>query len=239
MIAHTFLGSLSELPHREHRHIKSTVFDLQANLITPGLRIHRVRHATGPNFLSVRVNDDIRIIMHRLDSSVLLAYVDHHDHAYAWATRRRMNSHTITNGTMLVFVEEVMELIARRMKPISDSRIFTHLSLDDLLALGVSDDLLERVSQSTESEFLELSELLPRQTVEALLDQLSSTPPIASATEYSPRYEASYEVKSRTTVRPRASIAPSRGSPGHKRKIVQADTRAIKIIETSSDLWSC
>ena len=37
----------------------------------------------------MRVNDDIRLIVHRTASSLLLAYVGHHDDAYAWAERRQ------------------------------------------------------------------------------------------------------------------------------------------------------
>jgi len=44
--------------------------------------------AKDPNFWSARVSDDLRIIVHRTDESLLLCYVGHHDGAYAWAERR-------------------------------------------------------------------------------------------------------------------------------------------------------
>ena len=54
----------------------------------PGLRFHRLDRARDPNFWSVRVSDDIRLIVHRTATSLLLCYVGHHDTAYAWAERR-------------------------------------------------------------------------------------------------------------------------------------------------------
>ena len=42
------------------------------------------------NFWSVRVSRDIRIIVHRIQNTFVLCYVDHHDEAYRWAARRKL-----------------------------------------------------------------------------------------------------------------------------------------------------
>jgi hypothetical protein len=36
------------------------------------------------------VSSDIRLIVHKTDGSLLLCYVDHHDKAYDWAERRKL-----------------------------------------------------------------------------------------------------------------------------------------------------
>jgi hypothetical protein len=41
--------------------------------------MHRIDKSRDPNFWSVRVNADVRIILHKTETSLLLAYVDHHD----------------------------------------------------------------------------------------------------------------------------------------------------------------
>lgn len=46
-----------------------------------------------PNFWSVRVSGDIRLIVHRSEKSLLLCYVGHHDDAYRWAERRKIERH--------------------------------------------------------------------------------------------------------------------------------------------------
>jgi mRNA-degrading endonuclease RelE of RelBE toxin-antitoxin system len=61
-IADTFTASLSRLNGAEQKAVKTTAFDLQLNLSNPGLRFHRLDRARDPNFWSVRVNDDVRLI---------------------------------------------------------------------------------------------------------------------------------------------------------------------------------
>ena len=48
------------------------------------MSFHRLDNAKDKYFWSVRVNNDIRIIAHRTDGSLLLCYVGHHDKAYDW-----------------------------------------------------------------------------------------------------------------------------------------------------------
>ena len=82
-IADTFTASLARLSGVEQKAVKTTAFDLQLNPSSPSLRFHRLDRSRDPNFWSVRVNDDIRLIVHRTATSLLLCYVGHHDPAYA------------------------------------------------------------------------------------------------------------------------------------------------------------
>jgi mRNA-degrading endonuclease RelE of RelBE toxin-antitoxin system len=84
-IAATFTESLARLTAQEQKAVKTTAFDLQMDASAPGLSFHKLDRAVDKNFWSVRVNADIRLIVHRGDASLLLAYVDHHDKAYRWA----------------------------------------------------------------------------------------------------------------------------------------------------------
>ena len=54
--------------------------------------MHRIDNSSDPNFWSMRVNRDVRLIIHKTGDSLLVAYVDHHDKAYAWAERRRIEA---------------------------------------------------------------------------------------------------------------------------------------------------
>jgi hypothetical protein len=73
-IADTFTDSLARLNGAEQKAVKTTAFDLQLNLSNPGLRFHRLDRARDPNFWSVRVSDDLRLIVHRTAASLLLCY---------------------------------------------------------------------------------------------------------------------------------------------------------------------
>ena len=90
LIADTFTDSLARLTGEEQKAVKTTAFDLQMNLAAPGLKFHKLDKAKDKNFWSVRVNADIRIIVQKTAASLLLCYVNHHDKAYDWAGRRKL-----------------------------------------------------------------------------------------------------------------------------------------------------
>ena len=111
-IADTFTDALARLPTQDQKAAKTSAFDLQMDPSAPGLQFHRIDKSKDRNFWSIRVNCDIRIIVHKTDASLLLAYVDHHDEAYAWAERRRIEAHPKTGAVQIVEVRELIEEIA-------------------------------------------------------------------------------------------------------------------------------
>ena len=110
-IADTFTDSLARLTGDEQKATKTTAFDLQSNLARPGLQLHKLDWARDPNFWSVRVSRDLRIIVHRTQNSLMLCYVDHHDNAYHWAERRKLETHPKTGAAQLVEVRETVREI--------------------------------------------------------------------------------------------------------------------------------
>jgi mRNA-degrading endonuclease RelE of RelBE toxin-antitoxin system len=92
-IADTFTDSLARLTGDEQKLAKTTAFDLQLDPASPGMQFHRLSKSKDPNFWSVRVGSDLRLIVHRTASSLMLCYVDHHDAAYRWAERWEIERH--------------------------------------------------------------------------------------------------------------------------------------------------
>ena len=74
LIADTFTDSLVRLTGDEQKAVKTTAFDLQMNPASPGLSFHKLDRARDRNFWSVRVNADIRLIVHRSQGSLLLCF---------------------------------------------------------------------------------------------------------------------------------------------------------------------
>ena len=111
-IADTFTASLGRLRADEQKAVKTTAFDLQVNPAQPGHRLHRVDSARDRSFWSVRAGRDLRIIVHRTSSSFLICYVDHHDKAYRWAERRRLERHPRTGAAQLVEIREIVREVA-------------------------------------------------------------------------------------------------------------------------------
>src|SRR3982751_6170634 len=115
-IADTFTDSLARLTGEEQKLTKTTAFDLQLNPASPGLQFHKLDKARDKNFWSVRVSRDIRLIVHKTASSLLLCYVDHHDNAYQWAERRKLETHPTTGAAQLVEIRErVEEIVVRKV----------------------------------------------------------------------------------------------------------------------------
>src|ERR1700733_4616435 len=88
-IADTFTDSLAALTNDEQKAVKTTAFDLQINPANPGMSLHKLDKAKDKNFWSVRVNADIRLIVHKTAGSLLLCYGDTHDKGTNWAGGRK------------------------------------------------------------------------------------------------------------------------------------------------------
>src|SRR5437773_6438607 len=112
LIADTFTDSLGRLTGEEQKATKTTAFDLQLNPANPGMSFHKLDRAKDKNFWSVRAGSDIRLIIHKTKASLLLCYVDHHDAAYDWAERRKLETHPKTGAAQLVEIRErVQEIV--------------------------------------------------------------------------------------------------------------------------------
>ena len=111
-IADTFTDSLARLTGEEQKSVKTAAFDLQLNPAHPSLQLHKLDRAKDINFWSMRVSRDIRLIVHRTNASLLLCYVAHHDAAYQWAERRKLETHPKTGAAQLVEIRERVQEIA-------------------------------------------------------------------------------------------------------------------------------
>ena len=178
-IADTFTDSLARLTGDEQKAVKTTAFDLQVNPASPGLSFHKLDKARDKNFWSVRVSSDIRLIVHKTSGSLLLCYVDHHDRAYDWAERRKLETHPKTGAAQLVEIRETVkeviipvyvqaELPAPRKAP--KPPLFADKPDDELLGYGVPAEWLNDVRQTTEDSLLLLADRLPAEAAEALLE---------------------------------------------------------------------
>jgi len=191
-IADTFTDSLARLTCEEQKAIKTTAFDLQLNPANPGMSFHKLDRAKDKNFWSIRVSDDLRLIVHKTSKSLLLCYVAHHDKAYDWAERRKLETHPKTGAAQLVEIRETIKEIfvpryvgapqpAKGTKP-----LFSHVSDDDLLGCGIPADWLDDVRQATDDTLLTLADHLPSEAVEALLELATGgkpfKPPVVAAT---------------------------------------------------------
>jgi hypothetical protein len=178
LLADTFTAALARLPSQEAKAVKTTVFDLQVDPSGKGMSFHRIEGSKDPNFWSVRVTRDLRLIVHKTGGSLLVAYVGHHDPAYAWAERRRIEAHPRTGAIQIVEVRERVEErapaptfeIAQPELPVPALPLFAALDEESLLGVGVPQDWVRDVRAAGEDEFFRLADHLPAEAAEALLD---------------------------------------------------------------------
>ena len=182
-IADTFTDSLAKLQNEEQKAVKTTAFDLQINPANPGMQFHKIDKARDPNFWSVRVSRDIRLIVHKTESSLLLCYTDHHDPAYRWAERRKLEIHPKTGAAQLVEIREtVKEIIIPKYveeEQLTSPKpyLFFDVPENDLLSWGVPPEWLDDVRQVNEDTLLELADHLPNEAAEALLNIATGSAP--------------------------------------------------------------
>lgn len=175
-IADTFTDSLDRLTGEEKKAVKTTAFDLQLNPASPGMSLHKLEKSKDPNFKSVRVNRDIRLIVHSTESSLLLCYVDHHDKAYQWAERRKIEVHPRTGAAQLVEVRETVReieipLYVEKAHPVRiPPTLFEGVSDETFLEYGVPPEWLNDVRNATENTLFRITEHLPAEAAEALLE---------------------------------------------------------------------
>ncbi len=180
-IADTFTDSLARLTGDEQKAVKTTAFDLQMNPASPGHQFHKLDKAKDKNFWSVRVSRDIRLIVHRSEASLLLCYVDHHDKAYGWAERRKLETHPKTGAAQLVEIRETVKEVVVPVyvqtevtgapEPAAEKTpVFAEVPDNELLGYGVPAEWLDDVKKANEDTLLALTDHLPAEASEALLE---------------------------------------------------------------------
>jgi mRNA-degrading endonuclease RelE of RelBE toxin-antitoxin system len=182
-IADTFTDSLAKLTGDEQKAVKTAAFDLQLNPAHPSLQFHRLDKAKDRRFWSIRVSSDVRLIVHRTENSLLLCYVGHHDNAYNWGERRKLETHPKTGAAQFVEVREtVQEITIPKYVEVAQPApakppLFADVPEDELLGYGVPTEWLADVRRATEDTLLQLADHLPSEAAEALLDLATGVAP--------------------------------------------------------------
>jgi mRNA-degrading endonuclease RelE of RelBE toxin-antitoxin system len=175
-IADTFTASLAKLTDQEQKAVKTTAFDFQLNPSSPGHQFHKLDKAKDKCFWSVRVNRDVRIIVHRTDQSLMLCFVAHHDDAYSWAERRKIEVHPKTGAAQLVEIRERVEEVVhfehvnQQVRAEARRPVFAEVSDGELESLGVTVVWFADVKKADEDSLLDLIVHLPQEAGEALLE---------------------------------------------------------------------
>ena len=189
IIYSTFQNSLDRLQADDQKQAKITAMDLQLNPNNPGHNFHKLDRAKDPRFWSVRVNRDLRIIVFRDASRLILCYVNHHDKAYRWAQKRKLETNPKTGSAQIVEIREEVEIVKKyevetEISPEETRPAIVGVTDEELLAYGVPKDWLSDVKNATEELILDVADHLPTEAQEAVLQlAIGNKPEIPKAVE--------------------------------------------------------
>jgi len=181
-ISSDFLTAFVRLP----RNIQSKVTDFLGKFrndpTSPGINYEKLSKGIDKKIYSVRIDDTYRGIVAREQETgtYLLLWVDHHDEAYDWASRKRCEVNPKTGAVQIFDVQTTVE----EQKAPSEETLFQDVTDEQLLNLGVPDEQLSFVkSISDEAAFYAAKESIPNDVFE-YLSWLVEGIPVAEVLEY-------------------------------------------------------
>jgi hypothetical protein len=176
-LAQDFLGNLSKLPSAVQSKVLKWALRFQSDPTANGINYERIKGARDGNLRSVRIDQDWRGIVFKPDKGdvYVLMYVDRHDDAYRWAESRKVAINPVT-GAMQLFAVEHREAEAEPPRaasaptaPSVSAPMYAHLTDEDLLSIGVPQDMIPEVRiLRTEEDLDALQASLPVEAYEGL-----------------------------------------------------------------------
>ncbi len=183
-LSQDFLLNLSKLPSGVQSKVMKWAILFQSNPKSTSINYENIHAAADANMKSVRIDGDWRGIVFKPDQGdvYVLLHVNKHDEAYRWAGRRKLIINPVTGAMQMIQVEEAVvsaePSVAPKVKnpaahapsPADQSKTYAQgVSDQDLMALGVPPDLLERIKVvGSEAELDGMQSALPVEAYEAL-----------------------------------------------------------------------
>lgn len=186
-IAKTFSASTKKLSTADRGRVLDFLTKFMDDPSSPGLNFESIQGAKDGNMKSARITQDLRMILHQSNGMLTLLYAGHHEDAYRWAERRRMETHPSTGTLQIVETAEAAqnEVNVADLTP-NPTRTFAGYDDDYLLSLGVPTDWLTIIRQiQNDDQLLAVCQKLPEEVAERLVTlstgELVTPPPPVSA----------------------------------------------------------
>lgn len=168
-----YFESLLKLTPKEQSQANKAVMLFQQDRNHTGLNYEKLSAFRDNKLRSIRANQDIRIILAAAEKEdlYLMLYVDHHEPAYKWAEKRKVEINPNTGSLQVFKVEEyVQEQKAAPSIP-AQPGLFDAIRDRQLLQLGVPEEALPLVRSMKEEADLETAlkqEQIPRDAYDGL-----------------------------------------------------------------------
>ena len=166
-ISSDFLTAFAKLPRQIQGKVTEFVNKFRNNPTSPGINYEKINSGVDQKIYSVRIDDTYRgIVVRQQETGVyLLLWVDHHDEAYQWASRKRCEVNPKTGAIQVFDVQTVTEKSAEQEK----TSLFADAKDEDLLTLGVPEVQLPFIrSLTSKEEFYQAAASIPQDAFENL-----------------------------------------------------------------------
>lgn len=168
-----YFESLLKLTPNEQSQANKAVMLFQQDRSHSGLNYEKLTAFRDSKLRSIRANQDVRIILAAAeqDDLYLMLYVDHHDSAYKWAEKRKVEINPNTGSIQVFTVEESTLAAAPGASDSAATGVFDGFRDRQLLQLGVPEEALGLVRTFRSEGDLEqalATEQLPRDAHDGL-----------------------------------------------------------------------
>jgi superfamily I DNA/RNA helicase/mRNA-degrading endonuclease RelE of RelBE toxin-antitoxin system len=170
-ISADFLKAFSRIPNAQQKKVREFVDQFQNNPASSGINYETIHGCVDSNLRSARVDQTYRAIILKPQSGnvYMLLWVDKHDDAYDWASKRKLIIHPDTGGIQVLQVEDVAAADIASAPIAVKKGLFEGIKDRQLRRLGVPDEQIPLVESITEeSELDDLEEVLAQEAYEAL-----------------------------------------------------------------------
>jgi Txe/YoeB family toxin of Txe-Axe toxin-antitoxin module len=169
LLCKSLFQSLVKLNGNENKRTNEFILKFQDNPAQPGLSLERVTKTKSNNLWSLRITQELRVILYKSGDTWALLHADHHDDAYAWASKRKVEFNARTGALQVVKTVESVEAVVPQRRSWQVGLLDPYED-DYLLSLGVPEDWLPILRQLiTEDDLLNIIEDLPEEVTERLL----------------------------------------------------------------------
>lgn len=161
-----YFDSLLKLTPNEQAQANKAVMLFQQDPQHGGLHYEKLTAFRDDKLRSIRVNQDVRIILATVEKQnlYLMLYIDHHEQAYFWAARRKVEINPNT-GSLQVFTVQEQELAAPEQPAmVAQPGLFDAIRERQLIQLGVPKEALPLVRSmkiEADLETARLNEQIP------------------------------------------------------------------------------
>ena len=173
-IASDFLSAFSKIPRKQQNKVMDFIDKFRDNPMSSGINYEKINSAKDGNLRSVRIDNTYRAIVLSPETGnvYLLLWVDHHDAAYDWASRRVCNIHPETGSLQVIEVETTTGVVQTKTASSKEKTVgmFAEVRDRQLVSLGIPESLLDLVRSINDEEELDtMANRMPEEAYDALV----------------------------------------------------------------------